>query len=195
MQQGDRFESIEAAREAVKAFVLDEGESFLTVASDKKRYIIRCKDMSCNFQIQATLHKMDSKLGRTTTPISITRFKPHTCSPITHYKSKQSQSVEYLAGHYRASVIDNCNITITQMRSNERLQFNNKISYMQAYRTKQALIKELDGDEAEAFAKILALCQRIQAADADNFVATSWSNSTFSKFEAIFVAPVGIQHA
>jgi hypothetical protein len=40
MELGDRFESIEVAREAVKAFVLDQGESFWTVASDKKRYIL-----------------------------------------------------------------------------------------------------------------------------------------------------------
>jgi hypothetical protein len=133
MQLGDRFESIEAAREAVKAFVLDQGESFLTVASDKKRYIIQCKDKPCNFQVRATLHKRDSKIGRTTTPVSITRLKPHTCSPATHYKSRQSQSVEYLASYHRASIIDNRNITIAQIRSNERLQFNNRISYIQAY--------------------------------------------------------------
>jgi len=197
MQLGDRFESIEAAREVVKAFIQDEGESFLTVASDKNRYIIRCKDLPCSFRVRATLHKKGSKIGRTTTPVSITRLKPHTCSPATHYKSKQSQSVEYLAGHHRASVIDNRNITIAQIRSNKRLQFSNKISYMQAYWTKQALIKELDGDEAEAFAKIPALCQRIQAADTDNFVVTSWSNSISgsSKFQAIFIALVGTRNA
>ena len=33
MQLGDQFESIEAVREVVKAFVLDQGESFLTLAS------------------------------------------------------------------------------------------------------------------------------------------------------------------
>jgi hypothetical protein len=55
MQRGDRFESIDAAYEAVKAFVLDQGESFLTVASDKKRYIIRCKDRPCNFRIWASV--------------------------------------------------------------------------------------------------------------------------------------------
>jgi hypothetical protein len=158
MQLGDWFKSIEAACEAVKAFVLDKGESFLTIASNKYRYIIQCKDKPCNFQVQATLYKRDSKIGRTTTPVSITRLKPHTCSPTTYYKSRQSQSVEYLVGHHCASVIDNRNITVAQIRLNERLQFNNRISYIQAYQTKQALIKELDGDEAEAFAKVLALC-------------------------------------
>jgi hypothetical protein len=35
---------------------------------------------------------------------------------------------------------------------------------------KQALIKELNSNEAKAFAKILALCERIQAVDKDNYV-------------------------
>jgi hypothetical protein len=132
MQLGDQFESIDAACKRVKAFVLDQGESFLTVASNKKRYIIRCKEKPCDFWIQATLYKK-KKIGRTTTPVSITCLKPHTCNPATHYKSKQSQSVEYLAGHHRASIINNRNITIAQIRSNERLQFGNYISYKQAY--------------------------------------------------------------
>jgi hypothetical protein len=44
MQKGDKFESIAAAREAIKAYILDQGESFKTIASNKKRYIIGCKD-------------------------------------------------------------------------------------------------------------------------------------------------------
>lgn len=138
------------------------------MSSDKTRYIIRCKDKACDFCIRATLHKKASE-----TPASITVLVPHSCSPTVHYRSKQSQSVEYLVAHHRASVIDNRSITVTQIRSNERLHFNNEISYKQAYRTKQALLTELDGDETEAFAKIPALCQRIQAADADNYVVAS----------------------
>jgi hypothetical protein len=104
------------------------------------------------------------------TPVSITVLVPYSYSPAIHYKSKQAHSVEYLAPHHRASVIDNQSITITQIRLNERLHFSNEIGYLQAYRTKQALLKELDGDEAEAFAKIPALCKRIKAADKDNYV-------------------------
>jgi hypothetical protein len=40
MQIHDQFESIDAARQAIRAFVLDNGESFKVVAFDKKRYII-----------------------------------------------------------------------------------------------------------------------------------------------------------
>ena len=52
MQVHDQFESIDAARQAIRPFVLDNGESFKVVASDKKRYIIRCKDRAGGFRIR-----------------------------------------------------------------------------------------------------------------------------------------------
>jgi hypothetical protein len=54
MQLYDQFDSIDIARDRIKAYVLDLGELYKTVALDKKRYIIRCKDDACKFQIRAT---------------------------------------------------------------------------------------------------------------------------------------------
>ena len=50
----DEFESISAARAAITKFVLDQGELYKLVASNKKRYIICCKDGKCKFRIRAT---------------------------------------------------------------------------------------------------------------------------------------------
>jgi len=71
--------------------------------------------------------------------------------------------------HHHAAVIDNRNITAKQIQSNERLQYNNTISYQQAYRTIKAIIQEIDGDEAECFSKIPAYMERYVQADEDNF--------------------------
>jgi hypothetical protein len=60
--------------------------------------------------------------------------------------------------------MDNRKITAAQICSNERLQYNNSISYLQAYHTIQAVLTEMYGDEAESFAKFLALAERFQAA-------------------------------
>jgi hypothetical protein len=49
MQLHNQFQSINAACQAIRAFVLDNDESFKVVASDKKRYIIKCKDHACSF--------------------------------------------------------------------------------------------------------------------------------------------------
>jgi len=120
VQLNDQFPSIDAARTAIKAYILDQGESYKTLSSDKSRYIIGCKDSACKFRIRATRSKKEV--------VSITIFEPHSCNPIVHYKSKQSQLVNYLLLHYRSSIINNCNITIAQIQSFEQLQFGNNIS-------------------------------------------------------------------
>lgn len=160
MQLGDQFESIQAARNAIKRFVLDQGESFHVEKSDKKRFTIVCKER-CGFRILASKSSTDV--------VSITRFKPHTCSPAVHYDNTQAHSVAYLIEHHRASIIDNGNITAAQIRSDERLRFSNTINYRQAYRTIQAVLTEMYSDEAESFAKFPAFAERFRAADPDNY--------------------------
>jgi hypothetical protein len=54
MQLGDIFDTIQDACEAIKTYVLSCGESFKTVASNKKRYTIVCKDSACSFRIPNT---------------------------------------------------------------------------------------------------------------------------------------------
>jgi hypothetical protein len=73
--------------------------------------------------------------------------------------------VQFLKAHHRASVIDNRNITPAIVCSNERLQYSNEISYIQAWRTIQALLVEIDSDERDCFAKFLAYIKRFKAAD------------------------------
>jgi hypothetical protein len=85
LQVGNTFDSIHDARSAIRAYVLDQAESFKTVASDKTRYIIACKDANYGFYIRA--YKSSKDL------VSITALDPHTCTPATHYKMKQTSSV------------------------------------------------------------------------------------------------------
>jgi hypothetical protein len=170
--------------------VLDEGESYKTEKSDKQRFVIVCKDDNCKFRIRAAVSEKEV--------VSITVFKPHSCSPAIYYKSWQSQSTKYLMNHHCAAVIDNRNITAKQIQSNERLQYNNTISYQQAYRTIRAIIQEIDGDEAECFSKIPAYLQRYVEADQDNFAQTQQGEEDSENpgaFQAIFMAPAGTKHA
>jgi len=186
MQLHDQFNSIPEAREAIRRYVLDNGESFKLVKSDKRRFSIGCKDPKCGFGIRA------SKSSKQV--VSITVFKLHTCSPAVHYKNKQAHSVAYLIEHHRASIIDNRKITVAQIRSNERLLFNNEISYQQAYRTIQAVLTEMYGDEAESFKKFPALAERFIATDEWNYCAYSYHPET-CHFQAAFFAPRGIRLA
>jgi hypothetical protein len=43
VQLKDEFLTIETACTAIKTFILDEGESYRTIASDKERFIVGCK--------------------------------------------------------------------------------------------------------------------------------------------------------
>jgi hypothetical protein len=185
MQKGDTFESLAAACEAIKAYVLNQGELFKTVASDKKRYIIRYKDEACEFRIRATRSTKEQT--------SITVFESHSCTPATHYKAKQSQSVCHLADHHRAAIIDNRDITATQLRLSERLGYSNNVSYLQAYRTIKAVRREVDGNEAESFGKFVHYGQRIEASDLDNYYRLRIDNKGY--FQAFFCALAGLRNA
>jgi hypothetical protein len=88
MQLHDQFPSLEVARGAIKRHVLDEGESYKTIKSDKNRFVIACKDDGCKFRIRAARSSKEI--------VSITIFEVHTCSPVVHYKNKQVNSVCYL---------------------------------------------------------------------------------------------------
>ena len=131
-------------------FDLNDGKSYgnrPTSKSDKKHMIITCKEPSCKFQIQIT----SSKKG-----VKIAKMIPHSYTPAIYYKSKPAHSMWYLKHYHCALIINNQDITPSQIQSDERLWFSNEINYQQAYRVKQALLEEIERLEADCFAQILA---------------------------------------
>ena len=115
-------------------------------------------------------------------------MKLHTCRPIVHYKNKQASAIWFLKDHHRASVVDNHDITLAQIQSDERLQFNNNISYMQAYRVKQSLLVEIEGHEADCFARFPAYLQHMADTDDGSLGRLSYDEET-GRFEATAFAP------
>jgi hypothetical protein len=71
---------------------------------------------------------------------------PHTGSLATPVGARNTHSLHFLLAYHRASVLDNPKISIKEIQSNERLQFNNQVRYRQAYRVKEAILRELWGD-------------------------------------------------
>jgi hypothetical protein len=117
----DKFPSIEAAREAISRYILNKGELYKVYKSDKTCYILICRDSYCKFRIRASKSKKDG--------VFITKLDAYSCTPATYYNSKLSYSMWYLKDYYRASVIDNRDITPAQIRSDKRLRFSNYINY------------------------------------------------------------------
>ena len=102
---------------------------------------------------------------------------PHSCGPATHFTAINTHSIQYLMPHHRAAVIDSPKISAKQLQSNERLQYFNRIPYLQAYKVKQAILTEMWGDESESFAKFPACIKRFENADPRNFGAMLLDNS------------------
>jgi hypothetical protein len=123
---GDKFPNTQEARDAINRSILDDGESYKVYKLDSKRRILQCKEKSCTFSIRAAFSKKNG--------VSITKISLYCSRPTVHYKNKQSSSLWFLKEHYRATVLDNRNITAKQIQSNERLQHANNISYRQALR-------------------------------------------------------------
>jgi hypothetical protein len=102
------------ACEAIRRYVILEGESYaFNPKFNNKRYIITCCDHNYKFRIRA--------LNTAKLEVRITIKLPYTCGLLTYYKFRPSYSIWYLKQHHRALVINNRNITPTQIRSDKRL--------------------------------------------------------------------------
>jgi hypothetical protein len=112
---------IKAAREAISRYILNKGELYKVYKSDKTCYILICRDSYYKFQIRASKSKKNK--------VFITKLDTYSYTPATYYNSKLSYSMWYLKDYYQASVINNRDITLAQIRLNERLRFSNYINY------------------------------------------------------------------
>src|ERR1700716_3974690 len=98
---GDTFDTIAEAKKAVNRTILDIAESYKVYKSDTKRRILICKDAACKFRIRVSLCKKQELKA------IITIFIPHSCSPATHYKNRNTNMMWFLQPHHRALVINN----------------------------------------------------------------------------------------
>ncbi len=57
LQVGDTFPSIQAAKDTIKTVLAEAQESWKATHSDKTRFNIICKDITCPFRIRVTQSK------------------------------------------------------------------------------------------------------------------------------------------
>ena len=179
------FELLDSAKAAVQAFVMDCGESFIVSHADRTRYILACRNTICKFTIRISVLK-GSK-------ISVTRYTPHTCSPIIHQNFRSAHSVAYLLERNRSAVADNREIQPAQIQSNELLQFaNSGVSYQQAWRVREALREEIEGDEIGGFRKFRGLIDLWREGDEKNHGIL---DTVDGQFYRCFIAPAATSAA
>ena len=58
----DEFSLIEEARDTIRRYILDGGESYAFYKLDWRRYIITCKVLDCKFRIRASRTKKAVKI-------------------------------------------------------------------------------------------------------------------------------------
>ena len=141
----------------------------------------------CPFRIRIAKDKDGAK---------ITKMEEHSCPYSTHDDFRKAHSVAYLAPQHQAAVMDNRAITPRQIQSNERLTHGNRISYMQAWRTREQLQQEIEGDEKTSFGKLPALLDAMAAGDEET--CTRLDTSSEGHFVRCFIAPraarYGLRH-
>jgi hypothetical protein len=112
---------------------------------------------------------------------------------LTHQNFRLTYSAKFLAERHRQAVVDNREILPSQIRSTERIQFGNaNISYQQAWRTREVLRLEIEGDEAKSFRRIPGLLNAWTTEDSDNYGILECENG---QFKWIFIAPQATRHA
>ena len=103
-------------------------------------YVVVCYDDFYKFRIHAAALKG--------LKYCIMLYMSHSCSPAVHQNFGQAHSVAFLVSRHRTAVVDNREILPKQIQSVERIQHGNfGVSYQQAWRTREALRQELEGDE------------------------------------------------
>jgi hypothetical protein len=123
----------------------------------------------------------------------ITKLKHHTCPPSVHYNFEGNSQVKYLMQHHSGSVAMNRLITVAQIRNNEQMLYGNTISYLAAYRTKEAILEQLDGKEQDEFCKMGSLFDRMARADPE--ISASSDSDHNQRFDHFFCAPSATKKA
>jgi hypothetical protein len=90
-------------------------------------------------------------------------------------------------------VIDNRRITTATVKANKQLLWANKISYIQAYCTIQALLVEIDSDESACFAKFPVYIEQYKAVHPQHHADLKLSPQ--GNFEAVYFCPAGCRRA
>jgi hypothetical protein len=154
---GTVYPTLKDAAIAVQQMTTARGESYYVRRGEKKRWVVVCRDeKNCNFCI-----RVSDIVGKG----KITINKPHSCPPETHANWHVAISVRLLSQHHRDAVVDNRNIPPSQILSSERLQQGNTVLYHQAWRTRKALRRDIEGSEEESFQKLPALCEALRAGE------------------------------
>jgi hypothetical protein len=85
------------------------------------------------------------------------------------------------------SVGQDRNLKPKAILNQEHLQHHNKLSYQQAWRTKEKALKAIEGNQSEQFALLPRLCTYLQSHDKDG--TADFELYPDQSFHRLFIAP------
>ncbi len=144
---GMDFSTMEAARGAITKHIVSRAQSFRVEKAGSTIWVLRCrsatpKNSGCQFRIRVA----ETKAGL----VKLKKYIEHSCSPDTHQGWRGAHSVKHLALKHFDLVAEDRKLKPKTIASIERHMAGNPISYMQAYRTKKAIKKQLDDRKKES---------------------------------------------
>ena len=114
LEVGHIWDNLTTAKEDVKAWILDRGESYKVYRSNKSRMVIECLQKEiCKFYIRVSVSKKPG--GK----CSLVTYVPHTCPPITHQDFSERNSKWYIARNQARSIIQSRRIKPKDIIDNE----------------------------------------------------------------------------
>ena len=139
-------------------WAVENNLSFEVKKADSHKWIAVCKQPDiCKFRARINVSKKQHEA-------KLTVLEHHTCPAATHYDWRAGNSVRVLAANPLsvAAVVDDRKIKSRQIQTIERLQRGHKISYQQAYRTREKIRGDIYGSEAESFQLIPSMLQTMK---------------------------------
>jgi MULE transposase domain len=174
----DLWMNIKDAKQAVKIWLLDRGESWSNSSQNNKaRLQLHCILPTCSFYIRVA-QKKDF--------FGVTSYTSHNCPPSTHTRFKPRHSAWYLAHLIERDVNVNRHIKPKEVRERAGLYHElQNIPYMPAWRAIERLRGIIDGDEGTSFSLFPDWIDRIKKADKRTYIRLKTTKD--DRFEALFV--------
>ena len=122
-----------------------KGHSYKVRTSNSSVWEIICRgrtEYKCHFMIRVRGNEFGARL---------VTMKPHTCPAVCHDGWEVLNSTKYITAHQRANITVDMKIKPKTIQTNERVRFRNQISYKAAWRARQAVKHEVEGDTKEQF--------------------------------------------
>ena len=184
IEVGTRFSAIDEAKIAVREWAVEQNLSYKVVKAASAFWVLGCRSSECSFCLRISVNEDGAR---------ITKKEDHTCPHTTHQNFRQAHSVAHLAATHRSAVADNRDIAPKQIQSNERLQKGNIVTYKQAWRAREEIRRELQGEKTDTFQKIPALLDAIAVGDEET--VTSLDTNLDGHFLRAFIAPARTRFA